>query len=92
MKLITKKNEIEDFNNLHKKLNLVKQTNNKLKIQDRDLQEMKDDGMCLTMHQPWATLLIRGLKKLVYLKKKYSIVNHIYKPKNYICCDLAIKI
>ena len=24
---------------------------------------MVDDGMCLSMHQPWATLLVRGIKK-----------------------------
>ena len=34
----------------------------KLRIQDHELQEMKDDGMCLSMHQPWASLLVRGIK------------------------------
>ncbi len=24
---------------------------------------MKDEGMCLSMHQPWASLLIKGIKK-----------------------------
>ena len=33
------------------------------RLQDRDLQEMKDDGYCLSMHQPWASLLVAGIKK-----------------------------
>ena len=24
--------------------------------------EMSDDGMCLSMHQPWASLLVMGIK------------------------------
>ncbi|CAF1102543.1 unnamed protein product [Didymodactylos carnosus] len=34
----------------------------RLRIQDKDLMEMYDDGQCLTMHQPWASLLVRGIK------------------------------
>ena len=34
----------------------------RLRIQDKELMQMTDDGMCLSMHQPWATLLIRGIK------------------------------
>lgn len=33
-----------------------------LRLQDRELQEMSDEGMCLSMHQPWASLLIKGIK------------------------------
>lgn len=33
------------------------------RLQDQELQEMKDDGMCLSMHQPWASLLVNGIKK-----------------------------
>lgn len=33
-----------------------------LRVQDRELQEMKDEGMCLSMHQPWASLLVAGIK------------------------------
>ncbi|KAK7073108.1 Activating signal cointegrator 1 [Halocaridina rubra] len=33
-----------------------------MRIQDRALQEMVDEGMCLSMHQPWASLLIAGIK------------------------------
>jgi hypothetical protein len=32
------------------------------RLQDQELQEMKDDGMCLSMHQPWASLLVAGIK------------------------------
>ncbi|XP_025078009.1 activating signal cointegrator 1-like isoform X2 [Pomacea canaliculata] len=31
-------------------------------IQDRELNEMSDEGMCLSMHQPWASLLVAGIK------------------------------
>lgn len=34
-----------------------------VRLQDRALQEMRDDGMCLSMHQPWATLLVAGIKR-----------------------------
>ncbi|XP_025055687.1 activating signal cointegrator 1 [Alligator sinensis] len=36
----------------------------RLRIQDRELQEISDDGWCLSMHQPWASLLIRGIKRV----------------------------
>lgn len=32
------------------------------KLQDKELQEMRDEGVCLSMHQPWASLLIAGIK------------------------------
>jgi len=32
------------------------------RVQDRELMEMSDDGMCLSMHQPWASLLVMGIK------------------------------
>ncbi|XP_035826166.1 activating signal cointegrator 1 isoform X2 [Aplysia californica] len=32
------------------------------RIQDRELQEMSDEGMCMSMHQPWASLLVCGIK------------------------------
>ncbi|XP_071952052.1 activating signal cointegrator 1-like [Antedon mediterranea] len=35
----------------------------KHRIQDRELQEMSDEGMCLSMHQPWASLFVHGIKK-----------------------------
>ncbi|XP_062618725.1 activating signal cointegrator 1-like [Saccostrea cucullata] len=33
-----------------------------LRLQDRELQEMSDEGVCLSMHQPWASLLVKGIK------------------------------
>uniref|UniRef100_A0A4W3JGV2 Activating signal cointegrator 1 n=1 Tax=Callorhinchus milii TaxID=7868 RepID=A0A4W3JGV2_CALMI len=35
----------------------------RLRIQDRELLEISDSGMCLSMHQPWASLLITGIKR-----------------------------
>lgn len=32
------------------------------RIQDKELMEMSDDGVCLSMHQPWASLLVMGIK------------------------------
>ncbi|NXO04787.1 TRIP4 protein, partial [Rhinopomastus cyanomelas] len=37
---------------------------NRLRIQDRELQEISDEGWCLSMHQPWASLLVRGIKRV----------------------------
>ncbi|NXN11429.1 TRIP4 protein, partial [Indicator maculatus] len=36
----------------------------RLRIQDRELQEISDEGWCLSMHQPWASLLVRGTKRV----------------------------
>lgn len=33
------------------------------RIQDKELQEMGDEGYCMSLHQPWASLLIKGIKK-----------------------------
>ncbi|XP_059059608.1 activating signal cointegrator 1 [Achroia grisella] len=32
------------------------------RIQDGEMQEMSDTGRCLSMHQPWASLLVEGIK------------------------------
>ncbi|XP_067003782.2 activating signal cointegrator 1 [Anabrus simplex] len=32
------------------------------RIQDREYLEMSDEGFCLSMDQPWASLLVRGIK------------------------------
>jgi hypothetical protein len=32
------------------------------RVQDREPMEMLDEGYCLSMHQPWASLLAVGLK------------------------------
>ena len=42
----------------------VDEAKNTLRLQDQELQEMKDDGMCLSMHQPWASLLVWGIKRI----------------------------
>lgn len=34
-----------------------------LRIQDQEFQEGFDGGWCLSMHQPWASLLVRGIKR-----------------------------
>ncbi|KFM64216.1 hypothetical protein X975_12951, partial [Stegodyphus mimosarum] len=34
-----------------------------IRIQDKELQEMSDEGMCLSLHQPHASLLAAGIKK-----------------------------
>uniref|UniRef100_A0AAR2LE46 Activating signal cointegrator 1 n=2 Tax=Pygocentrus nattereri TaxID=42514 RepID=A0AAR2LE46_PYGNA len=36
----------------------------RLRLQDRELQEMADGGYCLSMHQPWASLLACGIKRV----------------------------
>ncbi|KAM5292689.1 activating signal cointegrator 1 isoform 2-T2 [Ctenodactylus gundi] len=35
-----------------------------LRIQDQEFQEGFDGGWCLSMHQPWASLLVRGIKRV----------------------------
>jgi len=34
-----------------------------MRLQDAELQVMSDDGMALSMHQPWASLLVAGIKR-----------------------------
>ncbi|XP_047218309.1 activating signal cointegrator 1 isoform X2 [Girardinichthys multiradiatus] len=36
----------------------------KLRLQDKELQEISDGGWCLSMHQPWASLLVKGIKRV----------------------------
>jgi len=38
-----------------------------LRLQDADLQVMSDEGLALSMHQPWASLLVAGIKRSVGL-------------------------
>ncbi|XP_019857131.1 PREDICTED: activating signal cointegrator 1-like [Amphimedon queenslandica] len=33
------------------------------RLQDPNLMEMTDKGVCLSMHQPWASLLVCGIKR-----------------------------
>ena len=41
---------------------LTKRAKNLLRIQDDDIQKISDKGLCLSMHQPWASLLVMGIK------------------------------
>ncbi|XP_072409323.1 activating signal cointegrator 1 isoform X1 [Chiloscyllium punctatum] len=50
-------------NHLQNRVSDIASERNRLRIQDRELLEMSDDGMCLSMHQPWASLLVRGIKR-----------------------------
>ncbi|XP_006831604.1 PREDICTED: activating signal cointegrator 1 [Chrysochloris asiatica] len=36
----------------------------RMRIQDQEFQEGFDGGWCLSMHQPWASLLVRGIKRV----------------------------
>lgn len=38
------------------------------RVQDKELLEMQDMRQCLSMHQPWASLLVAGIKKCVLSK------------------------
>lgn len=51
------------------------------RIQNPELQEMKDDGMCLSMHQPWASLLVAGIKKyfLKIKRKQLRKIKYLFK-------------
>lgn len=42
--------------------NIKRSESSKTKIQYEE-QEHSDPGLCLSMHQPWATLLVKGIKK-----------------------------
>lgn len=33
------------------------------RVQDAELQKMSDPGKCLSLHQPYASLLVAGIKK-----------------------------
>jgi len=33
------------------------------RLQDAELMTLRDDGVCLSMHQPWASFLVKGIKK-----------------------------
>lgn len=46
-----------------KQENQLDMMRNNYVIQDKMFLEMRDMGMCLSMHQPWASLLLTGIKK-----------------------------
>ncbi|KER29840.1 hypothetical protein T265_03633 [Opisthorchis viverrini] len=41
----------------------LKDAPNGLRVQDDISRQLTDEGYCLSMHQPWASFLVRGLKK-----------------------------
>ena len=51
----------QHFNTPKSELNKKKAA---IRNQDKDFKLMRDEGMCLTMHQPWASLLVAGIKKI----------------------------
>ncbi|KTG01975.1 hypothetical protein cypCar_00039895 [Cyprinus carpio] len=44
--------------------NTQKSERRQLRLQDKELQEISDGGWCLSMHQPWALLLVKGIKRV----------------------------
>lgn len=51
------------------------------KIQDKEYLEMFDQGLCLSMHQPYASLLVVGIKTwVIYIKIIYIYIK--YNPNN----------
>ncbi|XP_053318517.1 activating signal cointegrator 1 [Spea bombifrons] len=60
---------VDQVSGSHRKKPLIEGTEehperSRLRIQDRELQEISDQGMCLSMHQPWASLLVAGIKRV----------------------------
>lgn len=41
------------------------------KVYDEDIVTNTDHGLCLSMHQPYASLLVAGVKKCGFIVKKY---------------------
>lgn len=41
----------------------VKEERSVVRLQDKELMTLRDDGVCLSMHQPWASFLVQGIKK-----------------------------
>uniref|UniRef100_A0A095B1L7 Activating signal cointegrator 1 n=1 Tax=Schistosoma haematobium TaxID=6185 RepID=A0A095B1L7_SCHHA len=40
----------------------LNQSTSLLRIQDDESRQLVDEGYCLSLHQPWASLLVRGIK------------------------------
>ena len=51
----------QHFNTPKSELNQKKAA---IRNQDKAFKLLRDEGMCLTMHQPWASLLVAGIKKI----------------------------
>jgi hypothetical protein len=57
--VVGKKKDLKSKKNVEKP-----KVTNIWRVQDRQLQEMRDEGKCLSMHQPWASLLVLGIKRV----------------------------
>ena len=55
-------NDVKNSNNNSSNKNYLSNERRQIRIQDAQLQEMRDDGWCLSMHQPWASYLVHGIK------------------------------
>ncbi len=50
------------------------------RLQDRELQEMGDDGVCLSMHQPYASLLVRKRTS----KPLANYIHTLFSPRRFV--------
>ena len=56
----------------------VSSTLKTLRLQDSELQVMSDEGFALSMHQPWASLLVAGIKRFVFCSRAMiSLFEHV---------------
>jgi len=46
-----------------------------MRLQDSDLQSMSDEGLALSMHQPWASLLVAGIKRYALSLAAFGLSN-----------------
>lgn len=44
-------------------IEVIEGDNKRIRIQDKQLQELNDPGLCLSMHQPFASMLVAGIKR-----------------------------
>ncbi|CAL8079942.1 unnamed protein product [Calicophoron daubneyi] len=44
-------------------LQALREPMSELRMQDENSRQLSDEGYCLSMHQPWASFLVRGIKR-----------------------------
>lgn len=54
---------VNDEKSSMKPVEKMKGREDRPRVQDVELQKMSDPGKCLSMHQPYASLLVTGIKK-----------------------------
>ena len=54
-------NDDLNYPNIEGKVEMGEMKSNR--VQDKEFLEMSDSGACLSLHQPWASLLVAGIKK-----------------------------